>query len=69
MPILEGGIRLVNDANDDDKFGRLEVFLGGVWGTVCGHHFGIREADVACTQLGFPIALRRGAVQNNDYYG
>ena len=33
--------------------GRLEVMLGGTWGTVCERRFGFTktEADVACEQL------------------
>lgn len=32
--------------------GRLEVMVGGTWGTVCAQRFGIIEAKVACRQLG-----------------
>lgn len=32
--------------------GRLEVQIGGVWGTVCAENFGESEAIVACRQLG-----------------
>lgn len=33
--------------------GRLEVFYGGVWGTVCGDLFSNISASVACKQLGY----------------
>ena len=33
--------------------GRLEMLVGGVWGTVCGDGFDDSEAAVACLQLGF----------------
>ena len=33
--------------------GRLEVYLDGVWGTVCHEYWGVTDALVACRQLGF----------------
>ncbi|XP_038072278.1 uncharacterized protein LOC119740886 isoform X2 [Patiria miniata] len=37
--------------------GRLQIFLNGEWGTICGNSWGLVEAGVACRQLGFPGAL------------
>ena len=36
--------------------GRLEIFLHGVWMTVCGEMFTDQAANVACRQLGFDRA-------------
>jgi len=34
--------------------GRLEIYHGGMWGTICDDYFVDKSADVACVQLGFP---------------
>lgn len=37
--------------------GRVEVYILGRWGRVCGSNWGLREATVACHQLGYSTAL------------
>ena len=58
----EGDLRLTGSTSPD--LGRLEIFLRGEWGTVCGGENGLgrREADAACNQLGFTSAFRYGDV-------
>ena len=51
---------MVGGVSDTEKKGRLEIYLRGEWGTVCIYDFGHHEANVACRQLGFPSAHRRG---------
>ncbi|XP_039262609.2 lysyl oxidase homolog 2A-like isoform X1 [Styela clava] len=46
--------------------GRLEVMRNGRWGTVCHSYFDIRDATVACRQLGFGTAKR---VYPDAYFG
>ena len=48
------GIRLAGGC--EANYGRLEVFYNGEWGTVCDDGFSIREAHVACRQLGYSYA-------------
>ena len=47
----EGDIRLVGGAVYYE--GRVEICLGGVWGTVCDDNWEVQEAAVACRRLGF----------------
>lgn len=49
-------MRLV-DREDINGFatGALQVFLRGQWGAVCNALFDDRDAEVACSQLGFGV--------------
>ena len=44
-------VRLTNGDRTGD--GRLEVYLDGRWGLVCGDNFDKRDAHVVCKQLGY----------------
>ncbi|XP_066295747.1 uncharacterized protein, partial [Branchiostoma lanceolatum] len=48
-------IRLVGGTSDYE--GRVEVFHGGLWGTVCDDNFGLNDANVVCRQLGHGSAI------------
>ena len=50
-------VRLVNPFNYPSS-GRVEVQHSGTWGTICGHSWDVREAEVICRQLGLDGALK-----------
>ena len=53
---LEGVVKTVTESGSPlfAPRGRLEIFYGGQWATVCyDDGFGLREAHTACQQLGY----------------
>ncbi|XP_071480643.1 scavenger receptor cysteine-rich domain superfamily protein-like [Diadema antillarum] len=49
-------VRMVDGGYPDE--GRVEVFYGGTWGTICAHEWSIEDAHVFCRQLGHPLGAR-----------
>ena len=49
--LAAGALRVVGGETANE--GRLELYHGGQWGTVCDDYWGDEEADVACRALGY----------------
>ncbi|XP_005407410.1 PREDICTED: galectin-3-binding protein [Chinchilla lanigera] len=50
----DGDMRLVNGATANE--GRVEIFYGDQWGTVCDNLWNLADANVVCRALGFENA-------------
>ena len=66
MPVRLGG------SGNSSTEGYVEVFnvTSGIWSGICDNSFGIHDAHVICTMLGFPTAIEALAKSSaSDLYG
>ncbi|XP_053386930.1 uncharacterized protein LOC123542087 [Mercenaria mercenaria] len=64
FPLDITGVRLVG--GESISRGRVEILSMDTWGTICDHSFGMNEADVICSMVGFPPAVM---YYTSAYYG
>ena len=57
-------LRLVGGSHSAE--GRVEVLYEGEWGTICDDNWNIKNAEVICRMLGYPVAL---SSKGNAAYG
>ena len=64
-----GDIRLENNGKNNQTCGRLEIFIGGQWGTICGKDGTNFKAvaETACRQLGLVLQGSYGTVTELDF--
>ncbi|KAI5175045.1 Deleted In Malignant Brain Tumors 1 Protein [Manis pentadactyla] len=62
----DASLRLVNSNVSDTCAGRVEIYHGGKWGTVCDDSWGIQDAHVVCRQLECGYAV---SALGNAYFG
>nr|XP_054755901.1 deleted in malignant brain tumors 1 protein-like [Lytechinus pictus] len=63
----EGDIRLVGAGVGIESEGRVQILRHNEWGTICHYSWDLKDADVACRQLGFEMAIL--ATRNSMYGG
>ena len=47
---MNGTVRLENGGNN---YGRVEVCVNNIWGTICSDFWDYVDASVVCSQLGY----------------
>lgn len=59
---ITGSVQLVSDSHlyrGSDLSGRVEICIGGRYGTICDNSWSYKEASVVCRQLGYsPNGMR-----------
>ncbi|XP_067883907.1 HHIP-like protein 1 isoform X2 [Heterodontus francisci] len=57
IKLRDGAVRLAGRGRGPGR-GRVEINVGGKWGTVCDDSWNSKAAAVVCRQLGYPGAIR-----------
>uniref|UniRef100_A0A0N4ZT88 SRCR domain-containing protein n=1 Tax=Parastrongyloides trichosuri TaxID=131310 RepID=A0A0N4ZT88_PARTI len=56
IPPKINNVRLMDENDNEDVYaGRLEVYVDGIWGTVCNRSFNVFHSQLVCNQLGLII--------------
>ena len=67
-------MRLRGTSSQRNNYGRVEICVNGVWGTVCDDYWGSTDTNVLCKELGFSrfgnnkLLLNMCSHNNNESY-
>ena len=59
----EGSVRIVDQDGIEPLRGRVEICHNDIWGTVCRHMWGNKDAMVVCRQLNFNFMCKNVCIK------
>ena len=60
-------LRLVGGETENE--GRIDIYIGNQWGTICSADWGLADAEVACKSLGYTSAQTYDLGHNAPFNG
>lgn len=63
-----GGVQLRLSGGTSPAEGRVDIKQGGKWGSLCDKNFGLSEAQVLCSMLGYRYILKNKTIFLESLY-